>query len=246
MRHLTASTVPVGSVDASTRDALFALYEAYYEAVDRVRFLADFEAKDDVILLRDRDTREPRGFSTLKRMTVRHGGRVHHGVYSGDTVVDHAYWGQTALGHAFLRYLLVERARRPFSPLWWFLISKGYKTYLMMANNFAEHWPRHEEPTPPEAKAVMDGFATQAFGDRYAPSQGLVRFDVSQGHLRAGVAAIDEDLLRRNPRVRFFQERNPGWTGGDELVCVARMRWTMPLTYAWKKRREAITAREGR
>jgi hypothetical protein len=239
MPALTAQVLPVAAVDGPTRATLFRLYEAYYDAVEFDRFERDFAAKDDVILLLDRADGTPRGFSTLKRMSVRHDGTLHHGVYSGDTVIEHAYWGQAALGNAFLRYLLRERVRRPFSPLWWFLISKGYKTYLLMANNFAEHWPRYEQPTPAEASSVMTAFAAQLFGDRYLASRGVVQFDVSQGHLRAGVAAIDEALLQQNPRVRFFQERNPGWAAGDELVCVARMRWSMPLTYAWKKARES-------
>ena len=237
MRSLKYEVQPVAEVDEASRDVMFALFERYYDAVDRSRFEADLDAKDHVILLRDNETHTIRGFSTLRRLTFEHEGVMHRGVYSGDTVIDKDYWGGSALGRAFLFYLLREWLRRPTKPLWWFLISKGYKTYLLMANNFEEHWPRFEASTPREAKSIMDGFAQQLFGDAYYPAPGLVRHANSLGHLREDIACIDEDLLAANPRVQFFQDSNPQWSDGDELVCVARMRWSMPFTYAWKKRR---------
>jgi hypothetical protein len=234
--HLRASTIPVASVTPGDRREMYALFERYYVDIDPARFERDLSAKDDVILLRDGGG-AVRGFSTLKQLTVDVGGRRHRGVYSGDTVVDHTAWGQGELGRAFLRYLLWVRLTHPLRELWWFLISKGYKTYLLMANNFPEHWPRHEAPTPREPEQLRAAFARLAFGDDYDADAGVVRFSTPSGRLADGVAPIDPALVAANPRVRFFETANPGWARGDELVCVARMPWTLPLTYALKKAR---------
>jgi hypothetical protein len=239
-----ARVVPVRALSAADRDAMFSLFDRYYADVTRARFEADLAAKDHVIALKDPSGAWV-GFSTLAQVTVEVGGVAHRGVYSGDTVLDEAHWGSGALGRAFLGYLLRVRLRHPLQPLWWFLISKGYKTYLLMANNFPEHWPRFEEPTPPDIEALRGAFAGRAFGAAWRPELGVVRFQAPSGRLRSGVAAPDEAALAR-PRVAFFLASNPGWAAGDELVCVASMGWTMPLRYAWKKRRGgAATGRRG-
>jgi hypothetical protein len=234
---VTARVVAVRSLSAADRDAMFALFDRYYADVTRARFDADLDVKDHVIALRDARGAWV-GFSTLAQVTVDVDGVAHRGVYSGDTVLDEAQWGSGALGRAFLGYLLRVRLRHPLSPLWWFLISKGYKTYLLMANNFPEHWPRFEAPTPAEIEALRGAFASRAFGAAWRPADGVVRFEGPSGRLRSGVAAPD-DAARARPRVAFFEAANPGWAAGDELVCVASMGWTMPLRYAWKKRRAA-------
>ena len=58
------------------------------------------------------------------------------------------FWGSPALGIQFLIYLWKLKIKSITRPVYWFLISKGYKTYLLMANNFSEHYPRFEKSTP--------------------------------------------------------------------------------------------------
>lgn len=233
MAKLSAVVQPVPALTVADRDQMFAVFEAYYDDVTRARFEADLQNKDDVIVLRDPEG-TVRGFSTLRRLSVEVAGRRHRAVFSGDTVVDQAFWGTRVLGRVFLRYMFQERLRHPWAPLWWFLISKGYKTYLLMANNFPEHWPRYERPMPAARRALLDGLATELFPDAYDASQGLIRFGPHHGRLRHGMAATTAQLLADNPRIRFFEERNPDWAQGVELACVASMSWTMPLRYAVK------------
>lgn len=236
MGGLRGKVVAVDALTTADREAMFALFARYYEDVDRRRFLADLSEKDHVIVLRDATGIQ--GFSTLQTLAVMHGGRLHRGVFSGDTVVDRAHWGTRLLGRHFLGYLFAQRLKRPFSPLWWFLISKGYKTYLLMANNFPEHWPRHEEATPPHRKALLDAFSQTRFDQRYDATTGLITFPAESGRLKNGVAAASRALALENPRIRFFVERNPAWSEGVELACIAHMSWSMPLRYALKAARD--------
>jgi hypothetical protein len=214
------------------RHAMFTLFARYYEEISQARFDADLDGKDYVILLFD-EAGAIQGFSTIQHLEIVQDGRVHRGLFSGDTVVAEEFWGQRVLGQLFLRHLFVQKLRHPFEPYWWMLISKGYKTYLLMANNFAEHWPRYEAPTPPDKQEVLDAFAGALFPEAYQRDSGLIAFDSSLGQLKSGVAAITSELLS-HPRIAFFAERNPSWRRGTELACIARMTWSMPVYYAAK------------
>ena len=157
---LKTSIVRVTALQPADKARMFALMRLYYEAVTEEQFLHDLMQKDAVIILREKDSRCLQGFSTLVRLAVKQDGRTLRGIFSGDTVIEKKYWGQRVLGQAFLRYLLREKLRHPFAPLYWLLISKGYKTYLLMANNFGEHFPRYEMSIPPDKKATVDAFYT--------------------------------------------------------------------------------------
>ncbi|HVH44622.1 MAG TPA: hypothetical protein VM925_19845 [Labilithrix sp.] len=233
MSTLHSRVVRIDKLDFVQLRRMFAVFEQYYDKVTFERFLADLSAKDDVILLVD-DGDVVQGFSTLKNLSVRVGGQEVQGLFSGDTVVAREYWGQRVLGRAFLKYLFLQKARRPFTPYYWFLISKGFKTYLLMANNFEDHHPRPEQPIGTWEKAVLDSFAKTLYRDEYDPTTGLISFPESHGQLRRGVAPITDELRAKYPRIAFFEERNPTWEGGTELACIARMTWSMPLKYTLK------------
>lgn len=244
MADLRGKVVRTVDVNDKTRAEMFALFQRYYEHVDSQRFDADLRPKQFVILLLDANDKV-QGFSTLQHLMVERNGRKIRGIFSGDTVIDEKYWGQRTLGHVFLRHLWIEKCKRPWSPLWWFLISKGYKTYLLMANSFPEHYPRFECPTPAPAQEVMDAFAEQMFPNAYQKGSGTIEFMTPHGQLKTRVAPITPDLLD-NPRIAFYQKRNPGWRSGNELACVAKMTWSLPLYYAAKalvKRRFRIFSR---
>jgi len=230
---LKAAIVAAGQLAAEDRARMFELMQVTYDAVTEQQFLADLANKDAVILLRD-PARVIQGFSTLVSLRVQLGGKTLRGIFSGDTVIAEPFWGQRALGKAFLRYLFIAKLKAPFAPLYWLLISKGYKTYLMMANNFAEHHPRYEQPTPERARRTLDAFYAALYPGAYDPQTGLIEPAGEAYHLKPGVAPIPNALLESNPRVAFFAARNPRWRAGAELACLARMTLRMPFVYALK------------
>lgn len=221
-RRLAASTVPVRSLTPALRDEAFALFEESYAGTDRARFESDLEDKQRIILLRDRDTGRLRGFSTVRIDPVRtpRAGRV---IFSGDTVIHRDYWGQKQLQRAFTRILLEAKLRAPHRPLYWLLLSKGYRTYMLLANAFPRAVPRRDGPPDPALRAALDDLAAARFGASYDPSSGVVRFAGVRERVREGLAPITERHLA-NPHVRFFVERNPRWSEGDELACLAEVR----------------------
>lgn len=239
-----ARTAPPAKVFAEVRaieditsleiERMYSIFAKYYINHNREQFAIDLMEKNHVILLRDAKNKTIQGFSTLLQVNMKSFGFNALAIYSGDTVLEKEYWGNKALGVAFLKYLWLEKVKNPFRPVYWFLISKGYKTYLLMANNFKTHFPRIEMPTPARYKSLMDSFYGDRFKGFYKPDQGVIEFDSASCCLKEKVAEISADLFK-NKKIKYFAKMNPNWDRGHELACIAEMTLIMPLQYFVKK-----------
>lgn len=217
MAELHAEVVPVSALTAADRDAMFALMDLVYEGVRRQAFDADLAAKDEAIVLRSAGGALV-GFSTQCTMSVEVGGATVRGVFSGDTVIHPEHWGSPALLQAFARRYVVERDE----PFWWFLVSKGPRTYRFLPTFFATFWPDRRSPTPPGPQAIMDAYATALYPRDYDRDRGVLAYRTPKDRLRPGVAGVTERDLR-NPDVAFFVARNPGHALGHDLVCLCAL-----------------------
>lgn len=219
--QLVGQSRAVRDLDPATVAAMFDLFDEHYAGVDPARFQADLAAKDQVVLLHDPANNTLQGFSTLAIYTADVRGRCVGVVYSGDTIIRPAYWGTPALPSVWIQHVLALAAGLP-QPVYWLLISSGYKSYRFLPVFYREFYPRHDAPTPAHLQAILDELAAARFGDEYDPMTGIVRFRQGATPLRAGVAEVGEER-RRNPHIRFFLERNPGHDQGDELVCLTQL-----------------------
>jgi hypothetical protein len=202
---------------------MLALMQRCYEGVRPERFHRDLEEKQYVVLLTESHSGELVGFSTI-RTTLEHlGGSTVEVLFSGDTVIHPHYWGRKELQACFARFLLSRKLRRPTRPLYWLLLSGGYKTYLLTVNYFPRTLPRHDWQEPPERRALLDELATRWFGSQYDRERGLLRFSDAHYHVRPGLAPIDREALA-HPHIAFFAQLNPGHVHGDELVCLSEIR----------------------
>ncbi len=213
--HLTSSARPVGSLTPREKQAMHGLMVEHYEAVSREQFDKDLSAKDEVLMLHDADG-EMRGFTTLAWNPT---GRMDEGdiLFSGDTIIDRGCWGTQELVRAFCRRAGEWKAVSG-RPLFWFLISKGHRTFLYLPL-FARRFHPHPEVVEGEWQDLAGRVAASMFGDCWKPAEGVIRFSASQGHLRGELLAERE----KNPWVRFFLQRNPGHANGEELVCLTEM-----------------------
>ena len=89
--------MPRARVTRDERTEMYGLLQAYFCGTDRDRFDADLREKEAVFLLRDADSGRIHGFSTLMRMTACIDGKEIVAFFSGDTIVDRDYWGETVL-----------------------------------------------------------------------------------------------------------------------------------------------------
>lgn len=232
----------------SEKEAMYLLFCRYYSNVTLDQFYKDLNKKDYVFLLRDKETLDVKGFSTIVELEIEYNNKKIRGFFSGDTVVDKEYWGQGTLGINFLKFLFIQKLKKPFSPLYWFLISKGYKTYLLMANNFKNHYPRHEEKTPKKIKWIIDSFSKELYGKFYNPKSGVISYSKHETNikdcLKSDITPITKDMLMANDRIKFFAKRNPGWQEGDELACIAKMTFSMPFNYQVKQIKKMLSKRK--
>jgi len=201
---------------------MYALYGRYYGGTDEAQFRADLAGKDHVIELRQGDTLA--GFSTVAVFEFRpqREAREITVMFSGDTIIDHRFWGTQALPAAFARFAGTVQ-NLGGKPLFWLLISKGHRTYRYLPLFVREYWPRHDRETPSATQALIDAIASSRFGEHYDAASGLLRFPSSRGHLKAPWTDVSACALAK-PAVRFFLERNPRYGEGEELVCLAEFR----------------------
>jgi hypothetical protein len=210
--HLTADAVA----------SMYALYAAYYESTSPDMFAADLSEKTHVILLYG-SAGELCGFSTLSLWESVYEGRPFRVVFSGDTIIHHRHWGDQSLALAFCRFAGHAKAQLPDVPLYWFLISKGHRTYRYLHLFSQTYWPSYRDDTHPKLQPILAALARKKFGESYDPATSVIRFPSSRGHLRPNWAQVRENLKLR-PEVEFFLKQNPGYAQGDELACITELR----------------------
>lgn len=233
LRALRAQTVRTRTLDPRTVETMYRLFASAYQGTDRARFELDLAEKQYVVMLRDATSRELKGFSTVNVSDAAGArGRRATLVFSGDTVIDPAYWGQKQLQREFSRLLVRLKLRRPWRPLYWFLISKGYKTYLLVMNHCPVAIPRHDRDDPMLVD-IRDRAAMARFGERFDAATGVIANVDEHGHeherVRDGLAPVSAELLRGDAHIRHFVACNPHHERGDELACLAEIRLRDPL-----------------
>ena len=101
-RQLSSTVDRVDTLSDGAVDAMFSLYDQYYDATSRPLFEADLRNKDYVVTLRE-PSGALAGFSTLAVLEAEIGGTRLRAIYSGDTIIDQAHWGTQALAFTWIR-----------------------------------------------------------------------------------------------------------------------------------------------
>lgn len=218
---LHSRLVPLVEIAECERYAMYSIFARHYDCVSVDRFLSDLAEKDCVLLLWDANG-DICGFSTQRLLRAAVGGVPIRAVFSGDTIIDPAHWGEQELGRCWCRYVSCLYGEEPDVPLYWFLISKGYRTYLYLPIFFETFYPNYQTPTPEFEQRVLDTLAMAKFPMHYQPGSGIIEFPQSQGQLKPHLAEIPARRLR-NPHVQFFLARNPAFASGGELACLAEI-----------------------
>jgi hypothetical protein len=202
---------------------MFKLFEIFYDNVSFERFKKDLLNKSKVIILLDVESKI-QGFSTFYDFDFEHDKKLIRVLYSGDTIIAPDYWGTSALTLEFLKNMILLKMRYPTRPVWWFLISKGYKTYLLLANNFLRYYPRFDQSTPNEHRTLIKGLSDKFYPGKFNPETGVIEFEVNEHErLKESIAPITKELSDKYPKIKFFSEKNPGWKKGDELACIGEV-----------------------
>ena len=215
----STSFANVSALDETARREMASLYLDNYEGTSEALFFHDLSKKDEALLV----YAGPQlvGFTTLMVFERAWGAGRIRVVYSGDTVVDRAHWGQQALAFDWISRLGALKRERPEMPMYWFLLVKGHRTYRylpLFGKSFHPHWSVDRS----DLKPLADALVTEMFPDDYNPDTGVVEFRQSRGHLKSDIAFPSPGDLDKQD-VSFFVRRNPGFQRGHELVCVCEV-----------------------
>ena len=112
------------TLDARTRDAMFALLASHFVGVDRTTFDRDLDEKSCAILLED-DAGVLRGFSTMLVYESVVGGTAVSVIYSGDTIVERSWWGSPVLARTWIATALNAAPAGEAREVYWLLLSQG-------------------------------------------------------------------------------------------------------------------------
>jgi hypothetical protein len=199
------------------------LFAALHETADLPTFLHDLQTNDGAIIVRDGETKAIGGFITIKRVPLWDGQQQALGVLSGEAVLDPASCGEGALNDAFTRHLLYLWLTSRGVPLYWLLISRSYKAYMLMANNFASYHPRPDGHIDPKLQRLMRQYTETLSPGRYNEARGIVDAgDGGQG-LRDDVDPITATMRLQDPVIDYFERSNPGWRIGHQLPCIGEI-----------------------
>jgi hypothetical protein len=220
-RRIERRTVPIRRLTEHEKGEMYGLFEQYYTDVSFQCFCSDLAEKTHLFIFRSNGRLA--GFSTIFRKRFSAIGR-HTYLFSGDTVLHEDFWGSKVLQKSFFWYILCSKLRSPLQPVYWMLMSKGYKTYMMMRRNFSKSYPRFDSPIPPRLKSAMDEFYRLKFGEAYDPRRNLIRFRTSHGAVK-GVLAAPDPRSQGNAEVAYFLGANPDYRNGTELACIAEIRF---------------------
>ena len=214
---LTGTVSACESVDARVVDRLYDLFVKYYRDVERRVFDQDWEEKDRVLLLRDTEG-TIQGFTTMKLYDLDFVERRVRVVFNGNTIIDPSYWGEQELVRPWCRFMAELKMEAPSVPLYWYLISSGYRTYLFLPLFFREFVPRWDRSPPVFEAGLRDFLGRMKFPEEYR--DGVVHVEKPRECLRPDLAVPSPARLKSR-HVQFFLQQNPGYLNGDELVCLA-------------------------
>lgn len=211
--------VEVTKLAEPTQAKMSDLYLTHYAGSNESLFRADLQSKSEALLVYQQQ--DLVGFTLYELYRQDWQGQSINIIYSGDTVVDRAHWGQQALAFAWIARAGQIKRLEPDCPLFWFLIVKGHRTYRYLptfSRSFYPHWSGKDDGL----KALADRLATGKFPENYDQTSGVIHFPQSRGHLKP-CYAHPTSREREKEAVKFFLQRNPGYLQGDELVCLCEL-----------------------
>ena len=219
--QLETRIVDSAAVSGPLKEALFGLFSTYYRDVDRNRFEADLRGKDYILLLEQGGV--PVGFTTARIYPFDWRGETVSVLFSGDTIVDRAFWGEQQLAQEWLKQVgRLARREQPGRRLVWFLIVKGHRTYRYLPVFAQAYVPAEGGQPPGDLLDLRNALAAAQFGASFDPHTGVIRFAAPQGRLEpAWVEPTAREL--RLPGVAYFLRANPGFRAGDELACLCEL-----------------------
>lgn len=211
--------ISINNLDRVLVNRMFELLKIYYANTKWANFERDLFSKTAAICLFNPSNDKLIGFSTLHEFFHTIDGVEYVILFSGDTIIEKEFWGSQALVMGFGEYMVSMINRFPNREIFWFLISKGIRTYKYLPAFFKEYYPNHLSRTPEKHQKIMDSIATMLFPKLYDKKAGIIR--VNEGQFLK--SEFFPNPHPNNEVETFYFKMNPGHVKGDELVCLTAL-----------------------
>ncbi len=176
------------------------------------------------VLFRDKRDGSLRGVVMIDcgRRTFK--GKSYMVMQCGTCYFDMEYRGGSYKHYVLAYFRLRALLTHPFTPFLLVAEYFNYKTYAQLAHTFEKVYPSYGKETPDYMKEFIDDFAMKKMSneDKYDSQTSVLKrtkFYYLRSHATESWSANLKD-----PHVRFFCERNPGWDKGYQLIAVASIR----------------------
>jgi len=219
---LTFKTLHVPTLLSMQKERMFELMAANYSEMERTIFYRDLGNKQMAGLILDEEE-VIQGFTTFAINPKDSGADSYNILFSGDTIISPDYWGSLAMVKGWCTTVGEIIATDRTKAWYWYLMSKGHRTYMYLPLFFHSYFPAPNHTThDAKLKQIIDRVSTILYPDNWRPEEGVIKFDSEAGAL-APELAQGTYTRKDNAHVAFFLECNPGFFRGDELVCMANL-----------------------
>ena len=126
----------------------------------------------------------------------------------------------TISAYLFFRELIMH----PLTPLYFFGKPYSYKSYCVIAHNFKYVYPRYDLETPDFLRDMINDYGLKMKLPNETYNMDTFVLERERSKMKTFVAILDEES-HKDPHIRFFVKRNPGWILGHQLMTVALVKW---------------------
>ena len=219
-KELSYKQVKVCDLSNTNIEQMYYLMQENYDFVELGRFKSDLYKKDLVGILIDSDN-FIQGFTTFSLNPCEYENSDFNILFSGDTVISSSYTGSQELAKGWCKTAGYFLAKNPHKKLFWYLMSKGYRTYLYLPFFFNNYYPSISKEYSSEYYRIANRVSSYLFGNNWHPQEGVIKFDSSLGQIKK--VHVEKSFSKSNRHVKFFISKNPGFINGEELVCVTEI-----------------------
>lgn len=213
--------LPLNALSGPDSERMFELMDQCYDNVRYDVFLSDLSNKNYVGLLFDGDM-VIQGFTTFGINPKQTGTDEYSIIFSGDTIISPDHWGSQEMMRGWGISVGKIIATDPAKKWYWFLLSKGHRTYMYLPLFFNDYYPSVQGETSNRLKNIIDETASKLYPNYYNSASGLVVFETTMGELKPALAKSTWEKQSK-PHVKLFLEKNPGFYKGEELVCMTQL-----------------------
>ena len=170
--NFTHDIIPVKKLSQDGIGHMYRLMQCYYDNISRDKFMKDLYAKEGVLLCRD-EKNDICGFTTYIVFEICFKKEKITILFSGDTVIREEFWGQWGTAKSFIS-LIQKFLNEDKGKCYWFLLTKGVRTYRCLPLYFEKYYPSFQFETPQYEEELISHLSKLQFGDYYLENKGIV------------------------------------------------------------------------